>query len=69
MTSFAYAGSAHIHDFGEAAHAVRMSDEDADLSRGLSLSTQEALSKHMAADHQFSRSVFSRSVLSRSFGR
>jgi serine/threonine protein kinase len=58
-----------IHDFGEAAHAVRMSDEDADLSRGLSLSTQEALSKRMAADHQFSRSVFSRSVLSRSFGK
>jgi len=58
-----------IHAFGEAAHAVRMSDEDADLSRGLSLSTQEALSKRMAADHQFSRSVFSRSVLSRSFGR
>lgn len=58
-----------IHDFGEAAHAVRMSDEYADLSRGLSLSTQEALSNRMAADHQFSRSVFSRSVLSRSFNK
>lgn len=58
-----------IQDIGEAAHTVRMSDEEADLSRGFSLSTQEALSNRMAADHQFSRSVFSRSVLSRSFGR
>ncbi|MDO8988374.1 MAG: serine/threonine-protein kinase [Sideroxyarcus sp.] len=58
---------AFMHDFGEAAHAVRMSDEETDLSRGFSLSTQAALSERMAADHQFSSSVFSRSVLSRSF--
>ncbi len=57
-----------IHDFGEAAHAVRMSDCDEDLYRGFSMSTQSALSNRMLADRQFSRSVFSRSVLSNSSG-
>jgi len=57
-----------IHEFGEAAHAIRMSEYDVDLYRGFSMSTQAVLSDYMAADHQFSRSVFSRSVLSKSFG-
>lgn len=57
-----------IRKFGEAAHAIRMSDYDVDLYRGFSMSTQAVLSDRMAADHQFSRSVFSRSVLSKSFG-
>lgn len=57
-----------IREFGEAAHAIRMSDYDVDLYRGFSMSTQAVLSDYMAADHQFSRSIFSRSVLSHSFG-
>jgi serine/threonine protein kinase len=57
-----------IHEFGEAAHAIRMSEYDVDLYRGFSMSTQAVLSDYMAVDHQFSRSVFSRSVLSKSFG-
>jgi serine/threonine protein kinase len=58
-----------IQDFGQAAHAVRMSNENEELSRAFSKSTQEVSSDIMAADHQFSSSVFSRSVLSRSFGK
>jgi serine/threonine protein kinase len=57
-----------MREFGQAAHAIRMSDYDVDLYRGFSMSTQAVLSDRMAADHQFSRSVFSRSVLSHSFG-
>ncbi len=57
-----------LREFGDAAHAIRMSDYDVDLLRGFSMSTQSVLSDYMAKDAQFSRSVFSRSVLSRSFG-
>jgi len=57
-----------IHDFGEAAHEVRMSHDDADMYRGFSMSTQSAMSYRLAEDQQFSRSVFSRSVLSNSGG-
>ena len=55
-----------LRDFGEAAHAIRMSQDDADINRGFSMSTQSALSQ-MALD-PYSRSVFSRSVLSNSSG-
>jgi serine/threonine protein kinase len=58
-----------IRDFGQAAHAIRMSDEKEDLSRAFRMPSREELSSRMAADHQFSSSVFSRSVLSRSFGK
>jgi serine/threonine protein kinase len=57
-----------IHDFGEAAHTVKMSHDDADMQRGFSMSTQSAMSYRQADDRQFSRSVFSRSVLSNSGG-
>lgn len=53
-----------IHDFGEAAHAIRMSVYDMDLYRGFSMSTQSALANYMAADQEFSRSGFSRSIMS-----
>jgi serine/threonine protein kinase len=53
-----------LRDFGEAAHATRMSDDDTDLSRGFSMSTQSILSQNVDADQEYSRSVFSRSVLS-----
>jgi serine/threonine protein kinase len=53
-----------LRDFGEAAHAIRMSDDGPDLNRGFSKS---ALSQPMEAD-PYSRSVFSRSVLSNSSG-
>ncbi|MBI5891804.1 MAG: serine/threonine protein kinase [Nitrosomonadales bacterium] len=56
-----------IRDFGAAAHAIRMSDDDGDVQRGFSMSTQSALSNYLATD-QYSRSVFSRSVLSNSSG-
>jgi serine/threonine protein kinase len=52
-----------IRDFCEAAHAIRMSHDDADLNRGFSMSTQSALVQN-EADQEYSRSVFSRSVLS-----
>lgn len=52
-----------IRDFGQAAHAIRMSDDDADLHRGFSMSTQSAMSYRRVEDDQYSRSVFSRSVL------
>ncbi len=52
-----------IHDLGEAAHLIRMSDYDVDLYRGFSMSTQAALSSYMAADRDFSRSGFSRSAM------
>lgn len=53
-----------LHDFGEAAHIIRMSDYDMDLYRGFSMSTQAELSNYMAADREFSRSGFSRSIMS-----
>jgi len=56
-----------LRDFGEAAHAIRMSHDDADLDRGFSMSIQSALSQPMAAD-PYSRSVFSHSVLSNPSG-
>jgi serine/threonine-protein kinase len=52
-----------LHDFGEAAHAIRMYDYDVDLYRGFSMSTQSALSSYMSASREFSRSGFSRSVM------
>ncbi len=55
-----------IHEFGEAAHEVRMSDYDTDLYRGFSMTTQAVLSNYMEADREFSRSGFSRSGFSRS---
>jgi serine/threonine protein kinase len=55
-----------LHDFGEAAHAIRMSHDDAD-QRGFSTSTQSAMSQPLGED-PLSRSVFSRSVLSNSGG-
>jgi serine/threonine protein kinase len=57
-----------LHDFGEAAHAIRMSDSDAYLNRGFSMNTRSAVSNHLAADDEYSRSVFSRSVLSNFLG-
>lgn len=57
-----------IHDFGEAAHAIRMSDLDLDMYRGFSLSTQSVLSSYAATDREFSRSGFSRSAMPDSFG-
>lgn len=57
-----------IREFGEAAHAIRMSDYDSDLYRGFSMSTQSVLSDYMAADREFSRSGFSRSVMPESSG-
>jgi serine/threonine protein kinase len=57
-----------IHDFGEAAHAIRMSDLDLDMYRGFSLSTQSVLSNYAATDREFSRSGFSRSAMPDSFG-
>ncbi len=57
-----------IHDFGQAAHAIRMSDFDVDLYRGFSMSTQSVLSDYMEADREFSRSGFSRSIMPDSFG-
>jgi serine/threonine protein kinase len=55
-----------LRDFGEAAHAIRMSEDDTDLNRGFSMSTQSALSQ--MDEDAYSRSVFSRSVLSNSSG-
>jgi serine/threonine protein kinase len=52
-----------IHEFGEAAHAIRMYDYDVDLYRGFSMSTQSVLSDYMSASREFSRSGFSRSVM------
>ncbi len=52
-----------IHDFGEAAHEIRMSDYDMDLYRGFSMSTQSVLSNYMSASREFSRSGFSRSAM------
>jgi serine/threonine protein kinase len=57
-----------LHDFGEAAHAIRMSDGDADLNHGFSMTSRSAVSNHLAADDEYSRSVFSRSVLSNFWG-
>lgn len=53
---------------GNAAHAIRMSDYDADLYRGFSMTTQSMLSNYMAADREFSRSGFSRSSMPDAFG-
>ena len=55
-----------LREFGEAAHAIRLSDYDDDLYRGFSLSTQSELSRYMTRDSTFSRSVYSRSGFSRS---
>lgn len=57
-----------IRAFGDAAHAIRMSDYDLDMYRGFSMSTQSVLSDYAATDHQFSRSGFSRSTMPESFG-
>lgn len=57
-----------IHDFGNAAHLIRMSDYDLDLYRGFSMSTQSVLSSYMSADRAFSRSGFSRSTMPESYG-
>jgi serine/threonine protein kinase len=57
-----------IHDFGNAAHKIRMSDYDMDLYRGFSMSTQSVLSSYMSADRAFSRSGFSRSTMPESYG-
>lgn len=55
--------AAFISDLGKAAHIIRMSDYDMDLYRGFSMNTQSELSRHMSADHEFSRSGFSRSTM------
>lgn len=57
-----------IRAFGDAAHAIRMSDYDLDMYRGFSMSTQSVLSNYAATDLQFSRSGFSRSAMPDSFG-
>ncbi len=57
-----------LRDFGEAAHAIRMSDYDLDMYRGFSLPTQAVLSSYAASDREFSRSGFSRSAMPDSFG-
>lgn len=57
-----------LREFGEAAHEIRMSESDFDLSRGFSLSTQAELSRYLSASREFSRSGFSRSAMPDSFG-
>ncbi|MDZ4202888.1 MAG: serine/threonine-protein kinase [Gallionella sp.] len=52
-----------LRDFGNAAHAIRMSDYDLDLYRGFSAVTQSVLSRHMSVSREFSRSGFSRSTM------
>ena len=52
-----------IHEFGEAAHEVRMSVQDYDVNRGFSSSTQSAISTQLSVSRQFSRSGFSRSMM------
>ncbi|MDD2686060.1 MAG: serine/threonine-protein kinase [Gallionella sp.] len=59
---------AFLHDFGDAAHGIRMSDHDLDLYRGLSIPTQSALSSYSSPSREFSRSGFSRSTMPESFG-
>lgn len=54
-----------IQEFGNAAHQIRMSPNDLDVYRGFSPTTQSAISSHLSASRQFSRSGFSRSVIPR----
>ncbi|KAF0200846.1 MAG: serine/threonine protein [Gallionellaceae bacterium] len=57
-----------ISEFGNAAHAIRMSDYDLDMYRGFSISTQSVLSSYASVSREFSRSGFSRSTMPDSFG-
>jgi serine/threonine protein kinase len=57
-----------ILDLGEAAHRIRMSDDDLDMYRGFSMDTQRVLSNYASASREFSRSGFSRSAMPDSFG-
>lgn len=57
-----------ISEFGNAAHAIRMSDYDLDIYRGFSISTQSVLSSYASVSRDFSRSGFSRSTMPDSFG-
>ncbi len=57
-----------IHEFGNAAHHIRMSSDDLDVYRGFSPSTQSVISNYLSESRQFSRSGFSRSTLPESFG-
>lgn len=57
-----------LHEFGNAAHLIRISDYDVDLYRGFSMSTQRELANYMSASREFSRSGFSRSAMPESFG-
>jgi serine/threonine protein kinase len=57
-----------IHEFGNAAHHIRMSSDDLDVYRGFSPSTQSVISNYLSTSRQFSRSGFSRSTLPESFG-
>ena len=57
-----------LRDFGNAAHAIRLSDDDLDLYRGFSMSTQSVLAQQMAQTRNFSRSGFSRSTMPETFG-
>lgn len=52
-----------IHEFGAAAHTIRMSDNDLDLYRGFSPATQSRIYDQLTASRQFSRSGFSRSAM------
>ncbi|HEX5337178.1 MAG TPA: serine/threonine-protein kinase [Gallionella sp.] len=52
-----------IREFGEVAHKIRMSDDDLDVYRGFSPSTQSVISSYLSASRQFSRSGFSRSTM------
>lgn len=52
-----------LRDFGNIAQKIKMSDEEYDLYRGFSFSTQDAILERMESDQQFSRSGFSRSAM------
>lgn len=59
---------AFLHDFGEAAHAIRMAGDEFDLYRGFSPTTQSLLFRQQSADREFSRSGFSRSTMPDNLG-
>lgn len=60
--------STFIHEFGNAAHQIRMSHDDLDVYRGFTPSTQSVISNYLSASRHFSRSGFSRSTMPESFG-
>ena len=59
---------AFIHDFGNAAQKIKMSDNDLDLYRGFSVSTQSTIYNTIENDNYLSRSGFTRSGIPANFG-